>query len=168
MQSLWRMLLGRRSHSSMLLYFYICPLLCLYFISFLVDFSILRVASIYQSSSFYDFICCQCHPAPLSCLLVPLLRALVLGRCRRRFLFGRCLDFNARFDQTKKRKRSRGVASVVGENGASTKCYMQRAALHCLVANVILHSHQSDSINTTILHFCIYSTRRQFVMVSVC
>lgn len=54
------------SSPRMVLYFYICPLPCLHFISFLVDFSILRALSICQPCSFYDV-----HLLPLPSLHCP-------------------------------------------------------------------------------------------------
>lgn len=129
--------------SRMVLYFYICPLPCLHFISFLVDFSILRVPSICPSYSFYDFICCHCHRTIVLSLLVSVALStdstttvllffsvvVFLSLCR--------LDFSARFSQTKKRKRLEGSGVYSWWESATLLAGWQqsttRAALHCFL-----------------------------------
>lgn len=109
----------------MVLYFYICLLACLHFISFLVDFSILRVPSICQPCSFYDFICCHCHrtivlrvlssflPLPDSTIVLFFANVVVSL-----FLFVIWPPFRFQRTFAAKQKREsdeRGVASSVGE-----------------------------------------------------
>lgn len=122
------------------IFIFVPCLLFLHFISFLVDFSILRVPSICQPCSFYDFICCHCHRTiVLTQFLLPFSlseHTIVL------FFFNvvLCLFFFFRlwphftFQRTfaakqKRESHTRGVACSWWDSRWQDSC--TRAALHC-------------------------------------